>query len=426
MSGYPSSPKAPTGIENSRPVLLFVLHRYPDGGGISSILENYLAELDGQFEVHVAIVEPGPAAQFNLALDPDRISTLGYSNFINPALMPTSLVYTARVAAFLKRIVRRISPRVVVTQDALYLPVPALLACRNTDARVVVMDHGTLTNVHETTWLPMVTERLGKVNGLLFKAGFHADRPWREARWRLGVRYADEVWFTGEELRPWFERAGSRAKEYSQSVPMDYRPATPEERAAARQDLGLGAEVKVFNSVGRLDGEKGLDTLIEVAAMNEESPVDWHLLIAGDGTLSSWLSEEVRRRGLERRITFTGRLGRPDLLRLQHASDFHVYAGTISCGVSICLLEAMASGVVPIVSDVPQAQVELVGDSGWVFPSGDVEAFSSAFDAALALTDDELSALRTRVLDQIGSGQRPSVPALLDDLLTHHDNLTRL
>ena len=85
----------------------------------------------------------------------------------------------------------------------------------------------------------------------------------------------------------------------------------------------------------------------------------------------------------------------------------------------------MASGVVPIVSDVPEAQVELVGDSGWVFPAGDADALDAAFSAALAVSRSDREALETRVLEQIRSSKRPSVKALLDDLLTHRDNLNK-
>ncbi len=426
MHRHSSPSEASIATETSAPVLLFALHRYPDGGGISSILENYVAELEGPYEVHVAIVEPGPSEQYNLALDKSRVNVLGYSNAINPSLMPTSLFYTASVASFLRGIVKRISPQVVVTQDALYLPIPALVACRKSPTRVVVMDHGTLTNVYEQSWLPMIAERMGVVKSLLFKIGFHADRPWREMRWRLAVRYADEVWFTGEELRPWFQSAGPRAKEYSQSVPREYYPATSREREEAREELGLSEHARVFNSVGRLDGEKGLDDLIEVAERLAGSAVPWQLVVAGDGSLSPWLNKEVQRRGLEERVLFTGRLNRHELVRLQHASDFHVYAGTISCGVSICLLEAMASGVVPVVSDVPRAQVDLVGDSGWVFPAGDIGAFSSAFSAAIELPTGEHDNLRAKVLEQIGQLRRPTIATLLDDLLADRDNLRRL
>ncbi len=103
--------------------------------------------------------------------------------------------------------------------------------------------------------------------------------------------------------------------------------------------------------------------------------------------------------------------------RLQHASDVHLYAGTISCGVSICLLEAMAAAVVPVVSDVPIVQTSLVGSSGWVFPAGDAAALASALAAATSMTPAERAARGAEAAERIRNGQEGEPLALLIDRL---------
>ena len=400
-----------------RRVLLLVVQTYPDGGGISSILENYVAELDGPYEVHVAIVEERPGRRERLRLPEERVHVLGYSNAINPLLFPTSLAFAAAVGRFLRRAARDSGADAVIVQNALNLAVPALVATAGRPARAVVMDHGTLTNPHEEGWLAMILRRLPPPKAAAFRMGFALDRPWRALRWRLGVRLADQLWYTGEELEPWFRRAGARSRRYAQSVPSDFAPATARERADARARLGLAGDDLVVNSVGRLDGEKGLDTVVDAVTALEDPGVPWRLLIAGDGSLGPWLERQIAERGLGDRVRLCGRLGRDDVRVLQHASDFHLYAGTISCGVSICLLEAMAAGVVPVVSDVPRVQRELVGDAGWVFAAGDREGLRRALQEALAAPPERRAELRERTLGRLSATREPSIPELVAELV---------
>ena len=109
--------------------------------------------------------------------------------------------------------------------------------------------------------------------------------------------------------------------------------------------------------------------------------------MAGDGTLETWFADELGRRGFGDRIRMLGRLDRPGVERLHHASDLHVYAGTISCGLSMCLIEAMACGVIPLVSDVPVAQRALVADAGWVFGAGDRSELERCLREALDMPE---------------------------------------
>jgi glycosyltransferase involved in cell wall biosynthesis len=121
--------------------------------------------------------------------------------------------------------------------------------------------------------------------------------------------------------------------------------------------------------------------------------------------------------GLERNVRLLGRLGRDAIRRVQHASEFHVYAGTISCGVSVCLLEAMAAGVIPIASDVPVLQRQLVEGAGWWFPAGDANALANALRQGLSLTPDERLARRAATLERVAQAPKPTIPELLAELL---------
>jgi glycosyltransferase involved in cell wall biosynthesis len=407
--------------EELRPALadrvLFTIQTYPDPGGISSILENYVAALANRYEVHIAIVDERPGRAHRLAIPESRVHVLGYSNLINPLLFPTSVGYAVVVGTWLRRVVAAVHPSLILTKDGLNLPIPALIAAAGRRVKVVVLDHGTLTNVHEPGFIKMIAGRLGGARGVAFSLGFLADTPWRAARWRLGVKYADQLWFTGEELKPWFLRAGPRAREYTQTVPTDFTAPTSAERRAARFELELADSDRVFNVVGRLDGEKGLDTILEALSGIDLAAGPVKVLVAGDGSCEKWFRSQVDRRRLSDKVRLLGRLDRGQIRRLQHASDFHIYAGTISCGVSICLLEAMASGVVPIVSDVPAAQRDLVGSAGWVFRAGRADDLRDALAAALQCSDEEMAIRGAETQRRVLHARTPTVPELIESLI---------
>jgi glycosyltransferase involved in cell wall biosynthesis len=207
-----------------------------------------------------------------------------------------------------------------------------------------------------------------------------------------------------------------------QIIPPGFEPATPSQRRAARAAFGLRGSASVINVVSRLDGEKGLDSILSAVAKVRTKRDDFQVLVAGDGSLSPWFASEVRRLGLGETVHMIGRIARDDVLRLHHASDFHLYAGTISCGLSICLLEAMACGVIPIVSDVPRAQRSLVGDAGWVFPAGDAHALAESIGSALLTRGAQRERLRQAVLGRLQESPDPFFPELLDELLASQPN----
>jgi glycosyltransferase involved in cell wall biosynthesis len=153
-----------------------------------------------------------------------------------------------------------------------------------------------------------------------------------------------------------------------------------------------------------------------VEAVGRTHP-DLLVVIAGDGPLEPWFRTELEERGLSHAIRLIGRLDRAGIQRLHHASDFHLYAGTIGCGMSIALLEAMAAGVLPIVSDVPREQRDLVADAGWVFAAGDARGLEDSLAAALSADAAERERRKRRCQEQLASYLRPSLRDLVADLI---------
>lgn len=154
------------------------------------------------------------------------------------------------------------------------------------------------------------------------------------------------------------------------------------ERGRIRAALGFGPEDFVIGTVGRFDPIKNLPMLVEsirrVAAGNERV----RGLLVGDGPEFAAVSQLVSEAGLAGRVMLTG--FREDARQLAQCMDVFVLS-SFSEGTSMALLEAMAAGVATAVTGVGgNPEIVLEGSTGWVVPSGNVEALAAALEEAVS------------------------------------------
>ena len=77
------------------------------------------------------------------------------------------------------------------------------------------------------------------------------------------------------------------------------------------------------------------------------------------------------------RVQFAGQVRQDDLPDYYCSADLYVSASH-SDGSSVSLMEALASGLPAIVSDIPGNREWITpGEQGWLFPDGDDEALAS-------------------------------------------------
>lgn len=128
--------------------------------------------------------------------------------------------------------------------------------------------------------------------------------------------------------------------------------------------------------IGRLIANKGHSVALQALSLAREGGSDMTLRIVGEGPLAGAAREQVRRLGLEDAVTFTGQVS--DVAEQLRSIDVLVRPSYTE-GFPLAVLEALASGVPCIVSDVP-GNVETVRDGvdGIVVGIGDVEGFASA------------------------------------------------
>jgi glycosyltransferase involved in cell wall biosynthesis len=143
-----------------------------------------------------------------------------------------------------------------------------------------------------------------------------------------------------------------------------------------RRELGIPENAPVVGAVGHLRAEKRFERLLDACA----ALPDVHVLIVGEGETRPLLEERAARPELAGRVHLAGY--RPDPQRFYRAMDvFAITSDTEQ--MPVCLLEAMATGLPVVSTDV--------GDIRSVLPSE-----QSAHLVALA--EDDLAAVLTRHL----------------------------
>jgi glycosyltransferase len=130
---------------------------------------------------------------------------------------------------------------------------------------------------------------------------------------------------------------------------------SPEDRLQLKRDLFIGEHTKVILFVGRLQDIKGIEFLIRAFRAVLQREPDAHLIIAGSGAFSTYLSEA---KGYWHRITFTGRVEKADLYRLYCVADIGVMP-SLHEQCSYVAIEMMMHGV-PLVGSTSTGLCEMI------------------------------------------------------------------
>ncbi|HUQ88802.1 MAG TPA: glycosyltransferase [Vicinamibacterales bacterium] len=174
-------------------------------------------------------------------------------------------------------------------------------------------------------------------------------------------------------------------------------------RVSARRELGVDESAEVISTVGRLTAIKQhrlfLDTIARVAATRPHALA----LIAGDGELRSDLEAYATELKIADRVRFLG--WRRDLATIYAATDVFLLTSRNE-GTPVALIEAMASGVPGVSTDVGGVKDVITSDAvGARVANGDPNTLAEPILRYLG--DRELrrqSGLRARaaVLDRYG------------------------
>jgi len=124
------------------------------------------------------------------------------------------------------------------------------------------------------------------------------------------------------------------------------------------------------------------------------------LWIASSGSLTRALREQADGASVGDRIRFIGELPEAALRKLYAAADVYISCSVVD-GASISLLEAMASGAIPIVSDIPGNREWVGRDVGFRYPVGDVAQLRVRMLATARLSPRVREGMARRAFDRI-------------------------
>lgn len=126
---------------------------------------------------------------------------------------------------------------------------------------------------------------------------------------------------------------------------------------------------------GRLEIEaKRIDLLIELAKKMNRLGIDFFLEIAGIGVYENQIKEQIQRENLSAKIKMLGYVSKKDISEFWMRQDIMLSCSDYE-GHSISQVEAMAAGVVPIVTDVSGARDDINdGVNGFIVPVGNIDA----------------------------------------------------
>jgi glycosyltransferase involved in cell wall biosynthesis len=209
--------------------------------------------------------------------------------------------------------------------------------------------------LHSTGW----PDGIGRLNRLL--------TPWTDAF--IGVADA--------HARHLLENEGFPAeKVHAIYNGVDCERFVPRDASAVRASLGIVAEAPVVGILAALRREKNHELFLAGAKQILEKLPAARFLVIGDGPRRSELEATARELGIASAVYFLG--SRSDVPELLAACDL-IALTSHNEAAPVSILEALSAGVTVVASNVGSVKETVVdGETGRLFPAGDVASFSQA------------------------------------------------
>lgn len=227
----------------------------------------------------------------------------------------------------------------------------------------------------------------------------HANRPpriWRRALWRRGMSVAAGLSFCALEQAAPFADAGLIHPDTPlYEIPESTSRFAPGDRQEARRTTDITGEPAVL-MVGHLNDNKDPLAVLEgISAAARELPRLQLYCCFGAAPLLREVQDRIATdRDLHGRVHLLGRVPHARIEQLMRAADLFVL-GSHQEGSGYSLIEALACGLPPVVTDIPSFRsLTGSGSVGMLWPCGDPDALCGAL---LLIASRAGSAMRTAV-----------------------------
>ncbi|MGI5817376.1 MAG: glycosyltransferase family 4 protein [Armatimonadota bacterium] len=211
---------------------------------------------------------------------------------------------------------------------------------------------------------------------------------------RVGLKHADHVLCVSCAEQQLARGVGAGPPEKFVHVPgagietSSFRLSVEERRSrrsAVRESLGLSQDEIVMLTVSRLTEDKGYREMIAATRILRNEGHRFVLLAAGSGKDEAAIRRAIAQEGVEDVFRLLG--WRDDVADLYCAADIFVFASHRE-GLPIAPIEAMASGLPVVLSDIPGCREEVEdGESGLLFATGDAQGLAGALAKVLGEPD---------------------------------------
>ena len=222
--------------------------------------------------------------------------------------------------------------------------------------------------VSRLTGVPLVATVHGR--------NYYPERLRRRVIYRMVVAQAAAVVSVSEDLRCFFCRATWTSPG---RVRVIYNGVDPdawggEGAPEVRRLLGIPTDAAVVGTVGSLYPVKGHAYLIRAARLILERRPNVHFVLVGGGPLEGDLRAQAEALGIRKQVHLVGH--REDVRRLLGAMDIFALP-SLSEGLPLALLQAMAAGKTPVVTEVGGVpEVVRDGETGFAVPPANPEALA--------------------------------------------------
>lgn len=152
------------------------------------------------------------------------------------------------------------------------------------------------------------------------------------------------------------------------------------DRRAARQKLGLDEHSFVFGTIANLFPAKDLPRYLQACAKVHKSHPESRFIIVGEGMERKAIEETRKTLGLDQVVHLPGRV--PEASSLLKAFDAFVLPSAKE-GMSWALLEAMATPLPCVATDVGANRWLLQNEAGWIVPAQDPDALAEAMKTVI-------------------------------------------
>jgi glycosyltransferase involved in cell wall biosynthesis len=221
----------------------------------------------------------------------------------------------------------------------------------------------------------LLRKQLGREVKILLQ--HHADKPvpsWRLLMQKQVDKYIDGYLFSSAELaESWISQGIIKDRNRVFELPAGSTSFRRQDRESARKITGVTGD-PVFLWVGRLDENKDPITVISAFHyyLKVQPKARLYMIFHGADLLYD-VKHFITEKNIEEQVFLKGRVSH-DLLQAWYNSADYILSGSHAESYGFSLVEAMACGCIPVVTDIPSfRKITADGTLGFLYPHAQIE-----------------------------------------------------